>query len=244
LFCPGPPWKALISDEDSVFIPAVELFMQSTELPEGFVHILCAMHTERNFIQKVNRCGLAQKDRERPASLFRQVAYSDHRSYPQECLDALVATGIPRLTKHIGKHVTPRLSQFAKSFMPKIFTAGLNTTSTAESMNGLLELRMPKNQALVAVNQWFTPHVNQQSAELQVHAMRRRNSLIPVEDFLGICLEPEIRKKISNPLDRAKDCELAERDSSYLVHSLHLPDVVYIVQQDEDDICFAVIALV
>jgi hypothetical protein len=125
-------WKALISDEDSAFIAAVELFMQSTELPEGFAHILCAMHKEQNFVKKVNRCGLARKDRKRVANLFRQVAYSDDRSYAQEYLDALASMDIPRLAKYIGKHITPRLSQFAKSFMPIIFTAGLNTNSAAE----------------------------------------------------------------------------------------------------------------
>jgi hypothetical protein len=80
--CPGLAHlrKALISDEDSAFIPVVELFMQSTELREGFAHILCSMHKERLFVKKPNRCGLARKEHERAASLFRQVAYSDHRS--------------------------------------------------------------------------------------------------------------------------------------------------------------------
>jgi hypothetical protein len=228
-------WKALISHEDSAFIPAVELFMQPIELPEGFQHILCVMHKERNLVKKINRCGLARKDRERAASLFCQVIYSDQRSYVQERLDALIAMDIPRLTKYIGKHITPRLSQFAKFLMPAIFTTRPNTTSAAESMNRLLKVGMPGNQALVAARQWFTRRLNQHSAELQAHAIRRRNSPIPVEDFLGIYLEPEIRKKILNLLDSTKDRELAERDASYLVRSLRLPDVVYIVQQDEDD---------
>jgi hypothetical protein len=146
-------WKALISNKDSAFFPAVELFMQSTELPEGFAHILCTMYKERNFVKKVSRCVLARKDRERAASLFRQVAYSDHRSYAQEFLEALVAMDIPRLTKYIGKHITPQLSQFAKSFMLTIFTAELNITSAAESMNRLLKVGMPRNQALVAARQ-------------------------------------------------------------------------------------------
>jgi hypothetical protein len=110
---------------------------------------------------------------------------------------------IPRLTKYIRKHITPRLSQFAKSFIPTIFTAGLNTTSAAESINPLMKVGMPRTQSLVAARQWFTRRLNQHSAERQAHVIRRRNSPIPVEDFLGICLEPEIRKKISNPLDSA-----------------------------------------
>jgi hypothetical protein len=125
-------WKALITDEDSSFIPALELFVRSQAISPEFAHILCALHKERNFGKKVHRCALGKKDRERAMTLFRQLAYSDHRVYANERLTALVGLYSPRLTKYIKKHIERRLAQFAKAFLPAVFLARLNTTSAPE----------------------------------------------------------------------------------------------------------------
>jgi hypothetical protein len=228
-------WKALITDEDSAFIPAVELFLQSGAVSPDFAHILCAMHKERNFAKKVNRCALAKKDRERAMSLFRQLAYSDHQVYAKDCLAALVALGVPRLTKYIQKHIEPRLPQFAKAFLPAVFLAGLNTTSAAESMNRLLKVGIPGSQSLAAARRWFTQRLNQHDNELRVHKIRRRNVESALEEQMQISLEPEVRKRILAVIDSARDCEVIDREDSYLVHSRRLPDVVYIVEYHDGD---------
>jgi hypothetical protein len=64
-------WRTLVTDEGSAFIPAVELFKRSFEDSERITHILCALHKERNFVKKINRWGLAKKDKERAGRLFR-----------------------------------------------------------------------------------------------------------------------------------------------------------------------------
>jgi hypothetical protein len=54
--CPGLAdfSTTIITDEDSAFIPAVELFQRSFEHPERITHILCALHPERNFVKKIH----------------------------------------------------------------------------------------------------------------------------------------------------------------------------------------------
>jgi hypothetical protein len=56
--------------------------------------------------------------------------------------------GVPWLTKYLEKHAILRFAQFAKSFIPEIFTSGLNITSAAESMNRLLQVGISVNQLL------------------------------------------------------------------------------------------------
>jgi hypothetical protein len=121
-------WRALITNEDSAFIPDVERFAGP------FCHVLCAMHKEGNFLKKLNCCGFTKIQRDRAARLFWQVADRDHQDYANSCLEELEQMALPRLLKSIDKHIRPRLCQFAKSFIPTVFTCGLNTTSGAESI--------------------------------------------------------------------------------------------------------------
>jgi hypothetical protein len=74
------------------------------------------MHKDRNFLKKLNRCGLC-KPTERAACLFHRLTDRDHRGYAQSCLEEIFRMDIPRLTKHITKYITPRLNNFAKTFL-------------------------------------------------------------------------------------------------------------------------------
>jgi hypothetical protein len=51
-------WQALITDEDSAFIPAVEQFQGH------FYHVFSAMHREANFLKKLNCYGSSKVERE------------------------------------------------------------------------------------------------------------------------------------------------------------------------------------
>jgi hypothetical protein len=230
--CPSlnETWRVLITDEDSAFIPAVE----ARDFP--FAHILCAMHKESNFLKKLNRCGLAKPQRERAARLFRQLAYSDHKGYANSCLEELERMGVPRLDKYIGKHIRPRLHQFAKSFLPSVFTCGLNTTSGAESMNRLLKVGMRPNLSLADARGWFTQRLSQHRNDLSYHRAHRRSLPLPLEETVGVLFEPEIRRKIQAGLDDVIDCEFREGSDAneLLVHSRRLPDVAYVVVRDRE----------
>jgi hypothetical protein len=223
-------WRSLITDEDSAFIPAVE------QIARLFNHILCAMHKEGNFLKKLNRCGLSKPDRERAARLFRQLAYSDHRGYARSCLDEILRMDVPRLTKYITKHITPRLNNFAKSFLPDVFNCGLNTTSAAESMNRLLKLGMRPNMCMAEARDWFTTRLRQHKARLDYHRLHRRSVPIELEVQLGSSFEPEIRHKIEAVIDDANDCEFRPggREGETLVHSRRLSDVAYVVTYDPE----------
>jgi hypothetical protein len=140
--CPSSAdtWRALITDEDSAFIPAVE------QSRDPFYHVLCAMHKEGNFVKKVTRCRFTKAQSERATRLVRQMADSDHQGYANSCLEELEQMAVLRLSKYIEKHIRPRLRQFAMSFIPLVFMCGVNTTSAVESMNRLLKVGMrPKH---------------------------------------------------------------------------------------------------
>jgi hypothetical protein len=135
--------RARITDGDSAFIPARE------RVNRRLAHIRSAMHKEENLLKKLSHCGFAKDQRDLPARLFRQIAYSDHKGHANSCLRELREMAVPRLSKYIQKHMTPRLIQFAKSFIPPFFTCGLNASSAAESMNRLLKVGMRPNISLV-----------------------------------------------------------------------------------------------
>jgi hypothetical protein len=61
------PWRALIADGDSAFVPAAEGFN------DPVAHTLCEMHKEGNVLKALNRCGFAKNQRDRAARLFRRT---------------------------------------------------------------------------------------------------------------------------------------------------------------------------
>lgn len=68
--------RAIITDEDSAFIPAIENIGESVH----FKHILCSYHEERNFNVRVRLCGLSELDRAVAKDLFRSICYGTHRN--------------------------------------------------------------------------------------------------------------------------------------------------------------------
>jgi hypothetical protein len=98
-------WTALVTGEDSAFIPAIELFRNDHELRDLPRHMLCAMHKEANVMKKLNSSGLRRDVKANIPSLFKQIAYFDNRAFPLESRDAIVGQGLPRLTEYLDKHI-------------------------------------------------------------------------------------------------------------------------------------------
>lgn len=176
-----------VTDEDSAFIPAFELFKEDRHLADSPRHILCAMHKEANFSKKLNSCGLRRDVKSQILTLFKQVAYSDNRAFALESLEAINAFGVPRLSKYVEKHVRPLLGSFAKAFLSDTFACGVNTTSAAESMNRLLKTGMEgRRRTLVEARAWFTHRLAQHHQNLVHHIAHRRNIPTPWEQSLEV----------------------------------------------------------
>jgi hypothetical protein len=223
-------WQSLIADQDSAFIPAVE------QMNGPFNHILCAMHKESTLLKKLNRFGLSKPECERAARLFRQLNSRDHRGNAQYCLEEILRMEVPRLTKYINKHITPRLNNVAKYFLHEVLNCGLNTTSAAESMNRFLKVSMRANISMAEAGDWFTTQPRDHRAQLDYHQLHRRSVPLDLDLQLGVSFEPEIRRKIEAVMEDAKDCELrpAPDQNETFVNSRRLPVVADVVPYDPE----------
>lgn len=132
--------KTLITDEDSAFIPAIEDIHEQWPIN----HVLCAYHKEKNFAQKLAKCGLPKLERALAKDLFKVVCYSTHRDAVDKALEQLKAMH-SKLNAYIEKHVAPIIGQFSRAYLSEVWTKGYNTTSPAESHNSMYKAHASGN---------------------------------------------------------------------------------------------------
>ena len=142
--------RTIVTDEDAAFAAAFRAMIVGINTgPEQRVvnHVLCALHKQRNFVHKLQKCGLSKLQREVATDLFRKICYHTNNDYVQKCLEELQGMN-EKLSRYVENHVVPYLAQFAKSYMTNVHANGYNTTSPAESMNNLLKQGVTKLMTL------------------------------------------------------------------------------------------------
>lgn len=236
--------KTIITDEDHAFIAAFRSFMtrvnEDADEPVVIHHALCALHKQRNFMKKLQKCGLSQTQQEIALNLFRKICYHTNLDYVNYCLDELSQMNA-RLSHYLDKHVRPALQQFSRAYMSGVYANGYNTTSPGESMNNMLKQGLRAGMTLVESREHF-------SAILENHEqnglIKRSRMRLPVdsEEWMLPELWREVGFKTANKI--CKQCRLIEEivieeeeDHLFTHRAFHEnhPDIIYRLNEDYCD---------
>ena len=173
--------RTIITDEDQAFAAAFRTMTVGVNHgPDHLVihHVLCALHKQRNFTNKLMKCGLSKLERDAAVDLFRKVCYHTNVEYVDHCLEQLKGMN-EKLCNYMEKHVVPLLPKFAKAYMNGIHAIGYNTTSPAESMNNLLKHGVGNLMSLRESREHFNRNLRNHNDNRALRHHRRR---FPVED--------------------------------------------------------------
>lgn len=203
--------RTLVTDEDAAFAAAFDEMLRGvndgTDQHVILRHVLCALHKQRNFTQKLQKCGLSHNLRVEALDLFRSVCYHTNNAYAEHCLQRLKEL-CPKLRKYIEKRIVGTLPQFARSYMTGVYTNGYNTTSPAESMNNLLKQGMTTLMSLRESRQHFN---NMLANHKENCALRHIRRLVPVtqDGYMPVELYRQLGAKMA--LKLAKQTESADK---------------------------------
>lgn len=173
--------RTIITDEDAAFAAAFRSMTVGVNPgPDHLVihHVLCALHKQRNFTNKLMKCGLSKLERDAATDLFRKVCYHTNVEYVDHCLEQLKQMN-EKLRNYMEKHVVPLLPKFAKAYMNGIHAIGYNTTSPAESMNNLLKQGVGNLMTLRESREHFDRNLRNHNENRAIRHHRRR---FPVQD--------------------------------------------------------------
>ena len=234
--------KTLVTDEDAAFGAAFDALMTKihsrTDDHIVLKHVLCALHKQRNFMQKVQKCGLSHDLRVEAIDLFRSVCYHTNNAYAQHCLERLKDINT-RLRNYLEKRVVGTLPQFARSYMAGVQSNGYNTTSPGESMNNLLKQGVTSLMSLRESREHFN-HVLANHEENC--ALRHHRRLFPVSQdgymplFLYRELSAKMAKKLAKQTKTAESIAIEEiEDHQYSHRAWHNghEDITYRLNEEE-----------
>lgn len=187
--------RTLITDEDSAFIPALDVVMH--EEPKWLVdHVLCAFHKEKNFIQRLMACGLCPVDRAVAKDMFKVICHCPHRETVDKTIKELKKMS-PNLAVYIDECIVPLLPQFSRAYLSSVWTKGYNTTSPAEAHNAMYKGYMPSRACTLKQMRLDYTRAHQDAERNFKEKMERS---FENDHFTyttgGIMLSPKIRKEI------------------------------------------------
>lgn len=215
--------KSIATDEDAAFIAAFRNMLQTinSNRPNHVVihHILCALHKQRNFMNKMVSCGLTKQQRELALDLFRKVCYHTNNDYAAKCLNDLKDMNA-KLCKYVEKHVVPELPQFARSYMSGIYANGYNTTSPGESMNNLLKQGITTVMSLKESREHFDRVLTNHEENCRLRRLRRTLPIVE-QGYMPAVAYRQLGYSIAKKL--AKQCDIAEK----IVLETKVDDVVF-----------------
>jgi hypothetical protein len=219
-------WRVLLTDEDSAFIPAFDLFRQDPELgvPMGLEHRLCGMHKKKNFVGKVLASGLRKEERAVIGGLFDIVAYGDNRTSADAALKRIEEYGNEKLNAYIRAHIKPHLNQFSRSHLGDNFGCGVTTTSNAESMNRMIKYAMVKRRrSLLQAREHFTNRIRNHDREVEAEkASDGGREWLFRESCVN--LGRTVSKRIDSEMERAGQWKLEQDDNSFRVRNKEAGD--------------------
>ena len=217
-------FKTLVTDEDAAFAAAFEAMLRGVnDDPENHIllkHVLCALHKQRNFTQKLQKCGLTHELRVKAVELFRSICYHTNNAYAEHCLEQLKEMS-PILRRYIEERIVGVLPQFARSYMNGVWSNGYNTTSPAESMNNLLKQGITSLMSLRESRQHFDNVLANHEANCALRHLRR---LFPVEQdgYMPVELYRQLGSKMAAKLAKqtksAESIVVEEIDDPYYTH--------------------------
>jgi hypothetical protein len=212
-------WRALITDRDSAFQPAMPLFQLRCHVPSDFMHVYCAQHATTNFSKKISHLGLAKATRDELNRLAQIMAYSDHRGLCDEALASMSDFNNARLDHYIDKHVRPFISQYAKSHIrPMCFTGDQNTSSMAEASNNMLKNGIGgKVITLVEARIHFDARLANHRMLIDYRRFHERDVDDACKMITGFRLQKAVRQRINIEVERASQCEVEVGDGFWMV---------------------------
>lgn len=220
--------QTVISDEDSAFIPALSSVV--TETDWHINHVLCAFHKEKNFIQKIMKCGFTDVERGIAKDLFKVVCYSTHKDSVDQALEKLKAMH-PNLSTYLEKKVVPTLCQFSRAYLGEVWTKGYNTTSPAEAHNAMYKARMPNRATTLKQMRIDYTHAHLEAERSFQESIARsfQNDHFTFTQG-GIMLSPKIRRDISVINARAEKlvCTPVNGEGRFKVFAADSPDIYHV----------------
>ena len=228
--------RSIITDEDAAFAAAFESMVKgiNEDADHHIVvkHVLCALHKQRNFTQKLQKCGLSHEQRVQAVELFRSICYHTNNAYAEHCLEQLKGMNA-KLRKYIEERVVGTLPQFARSYMNGVYSNGYNTTSPGESMNNLLKQGVTSLMTLRESREHFDEILRNHDENCALRHLRRQ---FPVnqEGFMPVCLYRQLGAKMAAKL--SKQTASAE---FIMVEEIEDPQYTHKAwHRDHDDICY------
>lgn len=228
--------RSIVTDEDAAFAAAFESMVKQINDDQDhhivLKHVLCALHKQRNFTQKLQKCGLSHDLRVQAIELFRSLCYHTNNAYAEHCLEQLKGMS-PKLRKYIEERVVGTLPQFARSYMNGVYSNGYNTTSPGESMNNLLKQGVTTLMSLRDSRQHFDNVLRNHDENCELRHLRR---LFPVnqEGFMPVYLYRQLGAKMAAKLSKqtvsAESIVVEEIDDPQYTHKAW--------HKDHEDICY------
>lgn len=217
--------RTLISDEDSAFIPALTDIRSSWPVN----HVLCAFHKEKNFAQKLSKCGLTALERSVAKDLFKCVCYSTHKDAVESAISSLGKMH-SKISSYLEKHIVPTLCQFSRAYLSDVWTKGYNTTSPAEAHNAMYKRYAPGTTAsLKQMRIDFTGAHLEAEKSFNQSVVRSFNNEHFTFRLGGLMLSPKIRKLIDESCREAeKYCATPDGDGKFKVFMASSADVYHI----------------
>ena len=234
--------RTIVSDEDCAFIAAFRNLMQIVNQTDEHIiihHVLCALHKQRNFMKKMQTCGLTKAEKEIAIDLFRKICYHTNNNYASHCLEQLKELN-EKLCHYIEKQVEPELHQFSRSHMNGIHANGYNTTSPGESMNNMLKHDLRSGMTLRESRRHFDSVLDNHAQNAEIKRNHRRipvgpNTILPVE--LYRCLGHAMATKLEKQAIMAETTvvePLTEEDDlfTHVAFSPDHPEIEYKLNED------------